>query len=174
MELKIHITSDIITITMPKELQSNKFADEFKKIQNIFEEYSAKTVHVYFRNVFWIDNLPMIYLFLLLFKQKRSGRQIYFRVEITEKSIECYRFYKYMQDYGFIACMKEMDADFVEIEVGNMRDTLNEYMEPGNFKMSECLIPLTIIDNYEMVNNFIRETCECFLEKLTKFLIIFS
>lgn len=167
MELKIHITSDIITITMPKELQSNKFADEFKKIQNIFEEYSAKTVYVYFRNVFWIDNLPMIYLFLLLFKQKRSGRQIYFRVEITEKSIECYRFYKYMQDYGFIACMKEMDADFVEIEVSNMMDTLNEYMEPGNFKMSECLIPLTIIDNYEMANNFIRETCECFLEKYT-------
>ena len=33
--------------------------------------------------------------------------------------------------------------------------------------MSECLIPLTIIDNYEMVNNFIRETCECFLEKYT-------
>lgn len=165
MKVIVNDLFDELEICMPKELQTDTFADEYLKIQNKFNEYPNKKVSVYFQNVIWIDNLAMIQLFLMLWKRKKTKQLIRIFVEITEDNIEYFRFYKYLEDYGFINCIKEIDPFFNEIEVNQSLDFIYNQLSYGNFEQSECLIPFKIIENPNRTTELIQEICDIFSEK---------
>lgn len=147
-ELQIRVTryNKCLEIVMPKELQSDKFADNFLQIQDELELFKGK-VKVSFEKTIWIDNLPMIYLFLLLKKSKEKWKNdIEFKLS-DKPSVEEMRFLQYLVDYGFWSLMEELSGKKIEI------DSCIDYvkLEHGNFNASKCILPCKIIKNeFEM------------------------
>lgn len=165
MKLEIVKFGNELNIYMPKELQTKEFAEEYIKLQNEFAWHVGKRIIVHFDNVLWIDNLAMIQLFLLLWNQKKNGKIVKFFVNITEESIEYFRFYKYLSDYGFLQRMKQIDSTFLEMDEEIKDEWLIQQLEKGDFNQSECLVPLQILDNYSTVNRFVCEVRDIFIKK---------
>lgn len=151
-----------VEIEIPKDLQSDEFADEFLKIQKL-EKESYKKVNVRFENVLWIDNLVMIYLFLLLKKIKNSGKSICFEINVDPSEIEQVRFAKYLYDYGFLEFMKQLSDEGVGGEIGECLEGV-EYndLENGDFRASECLIPFSLLTKKNEIEHFIKGAIERF------------
>lgn len=163
MEVRISpMGRDEIEIEIPMDLQSDEFADEFLKIQRL-EKESYKKVVVRFEYVLWIDNLVMIYLFLLLKKLKNVGKSIYFEIKVDPSEIEQVRFVKYLYDYGFLEFMEQLSGENVREKIEDCFEIVGyNDLEKGDFRASECLIPFSLLTKKNEIENFIKEAIKRF------------
>lgn len=151
-----------IEIQLPKELQSNNFADEYLAIQALSDQ-PMKKMSVVFAGVLWIDNLAMIQLFLMLFNFKKKGVVIEFKIETDSNNIEELRFIKYMEDYGFINIMSKISDNFDCSVISNLYSE-NVYTElaKGNFENSECFMPFDIIEKKDDILKYVKKVIDKF------------
>lgn len=150
-----------VEIEIPKDLQSDKFADEFLKIQRL-EKESCKRVNVRFENVLWIDNLVMIYLFLLLKKLKNAGKSICFEINVDPSETEQVRFVKYLYDYGFLEFMEQISNENIKEKIEDYFEGGCNDLERGDFRASECLIPFSLLTKKDEIESFIKGAIERF------------
>lgn len=154
-----------VQIIIPEELQSVDFADEYLKIQDLYnEKYSGITA--VFSNTVWIDNLAMIQLFAMLYKLKQSGVVIEFKLEVDLDAIEQVRFIKYMSDYGFLDIIEKY-FDVCKEEELDREELVSQYgkLQEGNFESSECLMPFTFISRKEKIDEYIADVTDTFQNK---------
>lgn len=157
-----YMPNNEIEIHMPIELQSKEYADEYLKIQELCN-VSCSKISVYFEGTLWIDNLAMMQLFLLLFKLKKMGKEIFFYFEVDVDVTEQVRFIKYIEDYGFLDIMEMLSESFERENVRKFYSGWGYRMIPeGDFESSECLMPFSIITEREKISECIDDVVERF------------
>lgn len=161
----IYTINKEVEIIMPRELQSKEFADEYLAIQNL-DTRTFEKVRVLFENTLWIDNLPIMQLFLYIRELKMLGKKIAFMFNVDAEVTEQVRFIKYMEDYGFIKIIEELADDFDNTILAKAYSGKGyKNLIYGDFKSSECFMPFQIISKKEEIAKYIADTTENFNDK---------
>ncbi len=168
--MKVHVEKimDEIEIIMPEELQSNDFSEEYCKIRDACENNRFSEIGVYFNRTQWLDNLAIIQLLLYLYKMQSMGKSISFHFNGEEENVECVRFIKYLDDYGYLDIMEKLSDTFVrENLLKKYRMDENEMkLKQGDFECSDCIMKFEILCSTEDIHIYLERLKKDLYEKL--------